>query len=339
MNSCEEFEGMIAQAVYEELPQSEQHALSAHLAACAHCEAESKAMVALRALIRVEPVAFEGNLRPVLEEQIRTQPSRSLIRRLVPRLVLSGLFGILVAVISIQVTLSLRADDDVNNNQLGASGPFDQVMTEVTGHIEREEYARAYVTLHESILRAEPDTVPSEAQQLLADLAYEQLGWYPEAFAAYDQLRLRYPSVYQQSPESIHRYAVLDEARLTDTEYASLHNWTRVIREDDVNAFGQYIESYPGTLHASEAVQEMARLISEDQQETDMSVDSVLEYALLSSENPVVVAQIKLELGRYHVETTKDAEKARALFEEVEDSSVSVLAQAASQSLRALGIE
>jgi ribosomal protein L31E len=106
-----------------------------------------------------------------------------------------------------------------------------------------------------------------------------------------------------------------------------------------VDALGGYIAEYPGTLKASEAVQEMARLIIRDSNDDAMTLDSVLETAMASNENSIVVAQIKLELGRYYWKTVEDSDKARALFEDVEESSVLALAQEASQSLRALQSE
>ena len=332
MNSCEEFEGLIAQAAYEELPEGDEMLLRQHLDTCESCAAESRALVALKAFVPVESVVFQGNLRPVMEERVRETRSVSWI----PRPLLFGICsGILFGIVAVSfVRYYLDQSSGPAEYQFATNDAFDPVRDRVHKLLEEEEYARAYVSLDDAIGRVEATSVPADAQQLLADIAFEHLKWYPEAYTAYDQFRLNHSAEYQGSDESIRRYALLDEAQALDSDYASLHTWESVLLEEDVEALAGYIQKYPGTFQASDAVQEMARLISTDNE--DVNLDSVLEVAIASSDNAVVVAQIKLELGRYYWQEGDDSEKARILFEELEDSPVTVLAQAASQSLRAL---
>ena len=336
MSDCEHCEGLMAQSLYEALSDTEQSTLETHMASCPACRAESESLLAVKEFIPVEPVVFEGNLRPVLEERVRASTDE----RWIPRLAFFGMCATLalIAGLIFMDEPSTTSSEPVLVASVG-DGPFIGVMRRVGTFIDEEDYSHAYVVLHEAINKVEDANVPSEARVMLADLAFERLRWYPEAHAAYEQIRKNEPEIFQASDEYIYRFSLLDEVEAMDTEFAPLRAWDRVIEDEDVDALGGYIAEYPGTLKASEAVQEMARLIIRDSNDDAMTLDSVLETAMASNENSIVVAQIKLELGRYYWKTVEDSDKARALFEDVEESSVLALAQEASQSLRALQSE
>ncbi|MFP6615504.1 MAG: hypothetical protein VCB26_03770 [Candidatus Hydrogenedentota bacterium] len=337
MSACEEYEGLVAQSLYETLTEVETTDLSAHLAGCEGCSAERESLSLLKEFIPVEAVVFQGDLRPVLEERVRTETRGGWISRLV----FSGAAGVIVMGAVIFQFLESPLDDMTGpiTPQTASERYFASILGQTAELIEEDQYPQAYIVLRKSIDGAEAESVPADVRILLAEIAYERLRWYPEAYTAYDQLRLAEPTVYRNSEEFIRRYAVLDEARSLNSEYTSLHTWDRVVLEEDVEALSIYITEYPGTIQASEAVHEMARVLSASAEYAGESVDSVLETALKSNDDPIVVAQIKLELGRYYWKNVKDADKARMLFEDVEESTVTVLASAASQSLRALRSE
>ena len=71
MKRCKNINGLIAASLYEPLSAEEQSALDGHLESCPQCRKTAEELEALVAAIPCNDVAFEGDLRPVVEERIR----------------------------------------------------------------------------------------------------------------------------------------------------------------------------------------------------------------------------------------------------------------------------
>ncbi|MFP6583855.1 MAG: hypothetical protein VCD00_15045 [Candidatus Hydrogenedentota bacterium] len=335
MSACDEFEGLIAQSLYESLHEFDANRLNEHVANCASCANEITALKKIVESIPAGSVAMNADLRPAIEAQIRSNTGRRLFGRRLGLISMAALLLIAVPVGYIQFT----AVDSNSSSDSQMTATLAAHPAQFTRLMEQDEFARAFVWLNEAMTTNPQTFETSENRIALARLAFDELKWYPEAYEAYSLMRSTFPESFRNSGEDIRRFALLDEARVIDERFTLLHEWDRVQLDGRAGTYGEYIQHYPGTLHASEAVEQMARLIAEKSfvdNADENAFEAAMELALAQEENPIILAQFKLELGRYYWNEANQPEKARTLLEEVEAGPVTVLARAAELSLSGL---
>lgn len=334
--------GLMAQAVYEELDPQDREALDRALEQSKELRAEAEALGVLVDGIAREEVELDRDLVAAVWASIGTETAPLTIRRahLVVSfaafaLVLSGVVY-MVAMRSPVAHAPGVAEAPAASEE--AASPVETALLKGRALMLERDYPKAYVTLDGALENAEDDVSAGEARQLMADLAYSELRWYPQAFADYDTLRLRHSAVFQSKPENLLHLNLLDEARGRDDSYASLHALDAARRGESLDDLERLLADYPATYVASLAADEMARL-SAKLDGTGAGEHwrvAAMESALARCTDPVARAQLKVEIGHLVSQELNDAERARALYEEVAESEFTVLAELAQDSLERL---
>ena len=328
MKVCEEYEELMGQALAEELSDADRAQLDAHLSECESCSSELASLQLTLEVIPTRTVTMPESLGPAIERQIRA--ARAFRHKSMRRV--AGLAAAAAIAVLAGIGYTLNSQPVVTPTGKFIPETIPGLPAMYAELMDAGEYPKAFVWLQSAIEESPEHYDTPELHAQLAALAYDQLRWYPEAYDSYKAYRATHPEAFSDSPEAVHRFAVLDEAYSLDANFASLHEWDRVQNDNDLEQYAKYIEHYPGTLFASDAVVQIARLVAEDS-DADSDFKTAAETALARLEHPVVVAQFKLELGRHYLHDTRDIERARTLFEDVQSSSVTVLAMAARESL------
>lgn len=210
-------------------------------------------------------------------------------------------------------------------------------MQQVDGLVAGREFAKAYQALKVALEEYPDAPEAGEAQRLQADIAFAQLHWYPEAYAAYERLADRYyDAVFKSDPESIRRREMLAEARTND--FASLHALDSALRSTDQQfaALEDVASRYAASYVASEATQKMARVAAgADKMPSDQYL-AALKTAKERCKSPVAVAQLNLEMGRVCAADLHDTGGAREFFDQAAQSANPALAQMALSAIQAL---
>ena len=334
--------GLMAQAVYEELDARDREALDRALEASEALRAEAKALGALSERIPRDGVALDRDLSSAVRAGIRAETA--VFRPRKAHLAVS-FAALAVVMLGVGTLIALRPPvahaPEVAGAPAGPSevaSPIGLALQEARSLMRDRDYPNAYVLLSRAFEGSEEDALAGEARQLMADLAYGELRWYPEAFSDYDALRLHHNSAFQSNPENLLRLNLLDEARGPDDSYASLLALDAARQGESLEKFEGVLSDYPATYVASLAADEMAILSAElDGLPAGANLRVAgLESALARSTNPVARAQLKVEIGHLVSRELDGADRARALYEEVAESEITVLAQLAQDSLERL---
>lgn len=327
MKACDEYEELMGDALAGELTADAESKLQDHLADCANCAAELNSLRKTLSAIPSESIDLPESLRPAIEQQIRVARAKSARVR-----VASTIAAAAALVIVAGIGYSTSKSDPIPQDTTIVANTAPTLPAAYTEYLANEEYPKAFIWLQNAIEESPENYDAPELHAALAQLAYEELHWYPEAYQAYKNYRASHPEAFRDAGEDVRRFTILDEAHAIDTNFASLHDWERTQSEGEVVEYAKYIERYPGTLFASDAVVHIAELVAEESG-ADVDFRSAAETALARLDNPVVVAQFKLELGHYYLHEGNDRNQARRLLEDVESSSVTALAMAAQKSL------
>lgn len=334
--------GLMAQAAYEELDPQDREALDRALKQSKRLRAEAESLGVLVERIPGAKVELDRDIVPAVRAGIRAEPARLTTRRVglvvsfaAFALVLTGV-GYMIAMRPPVAHAPGVAERPAASEE--AASPVEAAVLQARALMLERDYPNAYVTLDGALEDAEDDAYAGEARQLMADLAYSELRWYPEAFADYDILRLRHSAVFQSKPENLLNLNLLDEARGRDDSYASLHALDAARRGGSLEDLEGLLARYPATYVASLAADEMARL-SAKLDGTGAGEHwrvAAMESALARCTNPLARAQLKVEIGHLVSQEMNDADRARALYEEVAESEFTVLAELAQNSLERL---
>ncbi len=331
--------GLMAQAVYEELDARDREVLDRALKASDELRAEAEAMGALAEAIPREGVELDRDLISAVRAGLRAEtavfrPRRAhwVVSFAALALVLLGV-GTLIAVRSPVAHAPGVAEAPAVSKE--ASSPIELALQEARSLMRDRDYPNAYVVLSRAVEGSEENALGGEARQFMADVAYVELRWYPEAFSDYDALRLHHNSAFQSQPENLLRLNLLDEARGRDSSFASLHALDAARRGESLEEFEGVLARYPATYVASLAAEEMATLSANlDGMDAGANLRvAALESALARCTNPVARAQLKVEIGHVVSRQLDGADRARALYTEVAESEITVLAQLAQDSL------
>ncbi len=328
MGERQYMEGLLAQSRYERLSNAEQAALDRYLADHPELRAEGRQWDALREALPAEPIVFQGDLVPVLRERIREAPGRSLW---VWRPALAGAAVVALAVVGTLYGVS-NYSSGPEPHAIQRISPLGASMEVAKRLIERRDYTSAYTQLASTLEVHPEDPLASGAQLLLADVAYEELMWFPEALASY---RAALGEAETMPGEAIdrarNRAEILAEAERIDPDFGPLYALAAARRAQDFERFERIASLYPGTWVATSAAYEMATLAAPDEDGGDPGAVRLagLEAALQRCTNPRAVAQLKLETAHVLRDDLGDRARALDLYRDVAQSDVATLARRA----------
>lgn len=334
---------LIAQSLYEELSVADRRALEVALNEDESLCREAEALQALKDAIPVEPVQFEGDLRPAVMDAIHRPDGRSRRAFHIPHAVLVAAAFVLVAGGVIYwiaahppaaVAPGLAQQDGGETPEPALAAAMDRA-DRLAGD---REYARAYAVLAEAVARSPRDERAAAAYQRMADLAFEELQWYAEAFDGYDTLRRRYAARFRNEPENFLRLNVLDETRGPAGDYAALRELDAAVREGTFGALESVVARHPATYVGSMAADRLAQHVAEEQgfaPEGEQKLRA-MRMAQRQSRNPVVKTQLKLESAHLMQTQLGNDSGARKIYEEVANGSITVLAKLAEKRLAEL---
>ncbi|HDP33773.1 MAG TPA: tetratricopeptide repeat protein [Candidatus Hydrogenedentes bacterium] len=210
-----------------------------------------------------------------------------------------------------------------------------RVMDSACGLIADSDITNAVTLLEEAVAAHPSSPLAGEALLLLADIEYSYLQRYDRAFDAYSQLRANHPGVFASSVESEMRYGLLAEMRREN--YAPLYALDNACARG-AGGFAileNLVASYPNTVLASVAVDEMCALVNAAQREAAPPVNMTarLEQVRSRCSNPVAMAQLDLTLGHIYCNTLNDRARAMAHYNRAAASDHVALARQAHEAL------
>ncbi|HOJ33710.1 MAG TPA: hypothetical protein PKY35_06515 [Candidatus Hydrogenedentes bacterium] len=195
----------------------------------------------------------------------------------------------------------------------------------------------AAVALQTALETHPNDALAGQAQMELANLYFERLKRYREAYEAYRLLKSKYPRVFASNHQNTSRLDLLEECSQED--FAALHllDAARTRLGPDLAALEEVVARYPGTQVASLALQEMLTRVMEESAPTDHQPLHALEALKDRCTNPVTVAQINLEMGKAYWKEYQDWETAERLGQQAmqsENPQIVAMAQTFLQELK-----
>lgn len=328
--------GLLAQSLYEDLPAEERRALDEALERDPGLRAEAEALREFVRILPASPVDFEGDLRQaVLRELDEREQER---RRYLPHwaIALAAFVAVAGAVVYWIVAHPPAAVAPRVAQQVAPEvSPVEIALDRADALLRERQYARAYAVLAEATAGNPQDRRAGVAYQRMADLAYSELHWYPEAFAAYDVLRTDYVTQFERVPANFTRLNLLDEARGPRQDYASLRALDAAKRDGSFEALEEVVASHPATYVASAAAEEMAGLVAKEEGFVAEGRDLLraMRMAQARSRNPVVKTQLQVETAHVAEDVLGNDSQARRIYEEVAQGSITVLAELAQKRL------
>jgi len=328
-DGCEEMESLIVQRVYgESLTEAEDEHVGEHMNTCASCRESEEEVRRLVHGIPKDDFVYEGDLLPAIHESLR-RPGRIPLQW-----IFTG--GALVLVLfmgAVFMALPRQQHEGVLLSRSEAT-PVDMALVEAEVARNDGDYAKAYVILTDAVKENTDDASAGEAVLTAGEIAYGDLGWYPQARMLYRQAQSEYTEAFSAVPDAVRRYNILEEAYSIDPGFESLYALDAALRRHTMTALEGYMTRYPGTFTASDAAHQMAMLaIDEADHSEDWTLAEGYEAAMASTTNPLAVASLKMELAHEYTQDDGDVGKARALLLEVAESGSTRLAQRARTSL------
>ena len=339
MMGCHRVRGLVAASVYEDLSEKDQRVLDRHLASCAACRSEAEAFAELAAQIPDVRPELACDLAPDLRRRLDEEGVKTGGRGL------RGAFAgascvLLVAIIGAGVLLQ-RSPGPTTASDPGKMSFVEAKLAEaetLLNEAHEPDPMGAYRMLAQAVERYPEDPVAGEAQIRLADLAFDELGWWEEAHEAYQTLRRDYQEVLEANKATVvFRLNLLDQARKVN--YESLNRLEAAKRSAEAfEELETVLAQYRATYVASLAAEEMARLVCETYpfDTGAYTLVEALEEARDYCTDPVAVAQLQYEIGLVCWEQLNDFERARDLLQEVAESEDQALSQLASACLASL---
>jgi len=331
MRGCRKVRGAIAASLYEPLHEDEQALLERHLGACPACRAEAEAMRAMVSAIPRRAEALEADLLPALRQQLA---DASAWRWSVPVGFARALAPVAACLLLVSLAAYVLGPGRFEDREavVVVATPLEEALVEAR-HLARNDFMGALSVLHEALAQHAEDPRAGEAQLLLAQLEFAHGQRYAEAYAAYETLRNRYWDTWEQSPDSVERFNLLDETRAQNFEGLYALDAARHSSADALAQLEMLVASNPETLLGARAVAAMCEVVC-----GEITGDWVLKAAALEEvravcSNPTAVAQLNLTLGNTYWRELKDAARARPFYSEVADSAHPLLASVAQQRL------
>lgn len=328
-------EALLAQSLYEPLSDAERAELDALLDAAPELRAEARRMSDFIERVPVSSVNFDGDLRPAVMAALHNR--RGFRIPLLPHWAVS-LAAFLVVASGVTYWIAVHPPAAVAPGLTAeplSLSPLEAAIAEAESLIASRQFAQAHTVLAKAVENHPQNPLAAQACQRMADLAFEELQWYPEAFDGYDALRHRYPQQFRGVPSNFTRLNLLDEQRALDNQYAGLRTLDTARRGEDFSALEDIAARHPATYLASAAAGEMAR-IAAGREGFDAARNPVraMRAAHLAAQNVVARSQLKLELAHLLAASPRGQERAKELYEEIANGPVTTLAEAARESLK-----
>jgi len=336
-------EKRLAQALYEDLEDEEKQAFHNALAESPDLQAEFRALRELVDSVPMQSPTPEQSLWPGVSERLE-RPRR--VVPLLPRWGLAAAAFVLVGIgvlywIAVHPPAAVAPGIEVAEEPSEPTIESDAlapVMREAAALAETRRYPEAYTLLAEAATEAQGDPAAAHVVQAMADLAFEELQWYPEAFMGYDALRRDYVAQFEAESHNFLRLNMLDEARDADGDYPALHELDAARRRRDFGAYERVVARYPATYVASVAANEMAALAGVEANDPAGRVRA-MELAAARSTNPVAKAQLRLETAHRIRDDLQHSDRARSMYEQIANSGITRIAEAAQSELDEWRIE
>lgn len=346
-NECKPFTGLIAASLYEPLDSADAASLAAHLEACPHCKKEAEALKGFVEALPHEPVVFEGDLLPVIREKLREEASSGSRGWL-------HSFGLRPAYWAVAAMLPLAVLGYVLLPMMDNAGPQAPMQAVVGDTTIQDVLAESDMLVSQrafgpalAMLEAQRDALTGHAevgrlQQAIADLEFNHLRRYPEAYAAYMTLQGDYWQTFRENSEHSARLNLLAEAR--EYNFEPLYTLDAAVDRDRADAFPQLegiVARHEGQTLAWRAVEAMQDIALREMGLDPATAAPELRIAALEmlseeSANGAVAAHMNLALGDTYRNEYNNTGKARDHYRQVLQSGIEQLAQQAERSLTEL---
>jgi len=339
-------EALLAESLYEPLGDAERQFLDKALKADPRLRAEAEALKSMRRAVRRDTPEFTDNLVPLLHARlVELTPVRGSV--ISWRLISGATVAVGAAVIVFVSAVGLHGGPVVAPVEIGTTSsasmasqsPIGPAISQASSLVASRDLLGARRVLDQALASNPRDAAAGEAQEMLARLEFSEFQRYPEAFAAYDSLRTRYPKTFMNSPESIQRFNLLDEARRSG--YAPMYALDS-IRNNPANAFEKcerLVAQYPDSMVASAAISEMRAMVGLPGQLDGTSHAIALERVRNRCSDPSAMAQLTLALGNVYRDDLCDTRSARRFYNEAASSGHSPVVIRAQEALAKLAID
>ncbi len=337
-------EALLAASLYEPLVGAERRMLEIVLEGDSQLRSEAEALGRVRRMVRLETPEFTGDLVPLLHARLlEVVPQRGawISWRWISGATVAVGAGVIMFVSVLGGPDSVTAPS-VRTSPVApqvALSPVKEAISKANDLMASRNLLGARTVLDRALANNPGNAAAGEAQQLLANLEFSEFQRYPEAYAAYDTLRTRYPEAFMNSPESVQRFNLLDEARRSG--YAPMYALA-AIRNNPANAFEQcerLVAQYPDSLVASMAMNEMRVMVGLPEQLDGASHVAALERVRNKCSDPSAVAQVTLALGNVYRDDLCDTRRARLFYNEAASSGHSAVVTRAQEALAKLAMD
>jgi hypothetical protein len=332
-------EELLGQSLYEELGAGEREELQRLLEDQPSLRSEAAGLEEFVGRIAAGPVVFRGDLRPaVIAELSRRGPRRAVF---LPRWFLAAAaFALVASGTAYWIIMHPPAAVAPGVTLAGDAAPAARspALAEAEALIASRQYAQAYAALAKAVESAPRAPDAALACQTMAELAFVELQWYPEAFAGYDKLRRDYAGQFRADKHNFTRLNLLDEARGPTGEYASLRALDAARREGRFEAYEGVLAKYPATYVASAAAGELATVVArtEGLAASDYTTVRALRMAQFRLKDPIAQAQLRIEIAHALRADPGQAGEARRIYEEIAAGPYTTLSELAKKSLSAM---
>lgn len=337
-------EALLAASLYEPLEKAERAALDSAISDDPALRREAESLDRVRCAVRLETPEFTGDLVPLLHARLVElgAPRRAGVswRWVSTAAVAAG--AALILFVSVPGVPAYGPQPAVNSARAPvavADSAVQEAISKANGLMAARDMAGARSVLEQALAATSEDSAAGEALQLLANIEFSEFQRYPEAYAAYDRLRTKYPNAFMDNPESIQRFNLLDEARRAG--YAPMYALD-AMRSHPGNAFEQcerLMAQYPESLVASVAMNEMRGMVGLPGQLDGASHVMALERVRNRCSDPAAVAQVTLALGNACRDDLCDAGRARLFYNEAATSKHATVAASAQEALAKLVVD
>jgi hypothetical protein len=327
-------EALLAQSLYEPLSDGERAELDALLDAAPDLRAEARRMSEFVERVPVSDANFDGDLRPAVMAALHER--RGFHIPILPHWAVS-LAAFVVVAAGVAYWIAAYSPAAVAPGPIAeapSTSALQAVLAESDSLMASRDYAAAYARLAKAVESHPGDPLAAQACQRMADLAFDELQSYPDAFAGYDALRHRYAQQFRAVPANFTRLNLLDEQRALDNQYAGLRRLDSARRGEDFAALEDIAMRHPASYLASAASVEMAAIAASDGG-FDATAQPVraLRAALQRSKSGVTRSQLRLEIAHVLAASPDDRDRAREIYEDIASGPVTTLAEAARKSL------
>ncbi len=332
---------LMISALYGEATPQEQELLESELQRNPSLRAEyDELRVALMAIPQTDPVPAHPPILPLVRSRLRREQTAETRRQ--------RAFPYAATLAAAAALALILAFPFLPNNPSTSNGDRVSVENSLLYNALRESLAlkaqgddeNAVLLLKTAIESSPNDALAGQAQMELADILFDRMKRFKEAYDAYHTLKMNYPKVFSAHSLNIARLDLLDECRKDDFEGLYLFENARRAPRGELRPWENILARYPGSRIANLAMQEMVdRVLYEMAGTTGAEAQTeLIEKLRARLTNPVAIAQLNLELGKTYWTRYADKQKAQLLAQEAlksENPEVVAMAQGFLQQLGA----